>query len=284
MFPSWRLASKSFGLLLERAAVRLLRAVGVGHSLERLSQQRVDAGQARVELGGAPQLVACGPRVARPQLRRSHQQAGLGGVAPPQHAVDEDLAALEIVLADERAAEEVRVGAVLAERCFVRGEQLHDLRGVSLLQLALGEQQQRALVVGLLLDHERELAGRLRKAGRLVEGEAQVEADRRVGLVAGQRLPVLLDRLGVTAQPRVRRPQVGPHVRAVGALLQDREVGIDRAENVAGPVEGHRPVERGVGIRVLRRPRESRPRAGRQGHGDQKQGSDSRFQHGRARR
>ena len=176
--------------------------------------QVVDRPQLRVPGTGLLELGEGALAVAPLQVQRGEQGVPLRGVVP-EHALDDPLGGLDLVLGQKRGPEHVRHRLVVRVLRRHRREQGHHLVLLALTQVDVAQEQERVPRSPARARPGQEalgLGGRLLVARRLVEGQGQVLADRKLGLpslLPGQGEAVLVDGLVVATEARVDRPEVG---------------------------------------------------------------------------
>ena len=124
----------------------------------------------------------------------------------------------DVVRVQQRRAEQVRVGEVVAEHLLARLQQRDELLVLPGLQVAVGEDQVGVLRLGLGRDDPLQLRDRLVRARRLVVREREIQADGVVRRVDLQRRLVLRDRVVELPEPDVGRAEVRERVGAIGAM------------------------------------------------------------------
>ena len=176
----------------------------VAGAKQRLAVVRPDIGQIGVELDGLGEVGERGRIFARLEFGGAQQQPGLGRVAIPQDAIDEDLAAGHLVVADQRRPEHVRNRKIV--RPLLRdGDRAADhLFVLAEAQPAIGQQQRRLQFAGGgpvdLFEARPPLP-----AGRSCSRQRQVQFDRRVSRLEFQCPAVLRDGVLVAADARIGR-------------------------------------------------------------------------------
>ena len=159
--------------------------------------------QLGIELHGALEL-GLGRRIVLPaEVRDADQQVRFRRLAGAEYAVHVLLPLGVVAAVQQRGAEQIRVGEVVAEHLLARLQQRDELLILAGLQVAVGQHQIRVLGLGRGRDDPFELRDRLIGPRGFVVGERQVQADRVVRRVGLQRRFVLRDRVVVLAQPDV---------------------------------------------------------------------------------
>ena len=251
MIPRYRFASKSFGLRASSAVKALMASsrrpapISARPSREWAPWQRVAERHRALELGHGRAVVAA------LQVRHAHEEARLRGLAALEEAVDEGLAAQDLVAPEERVAQEVGVEAVVLERPPRGARSSTTPASWPSCERQSARTEDRAQIRRVLRHHALELRRRLGQAGRLVEGEGQVEADSGAapaaarGLSGNSRSPPVAAELGVGGA------EVGARLEAAGVLLE-RRLGSSRWRRGCRPPGATR--RRGPGARPHRRP------------------------------
>ena len=151
-------------------------------------------------------------------------------VAVAHQCLDELLALLHLPAPHERHPEEVRHGAVVGPLGGERPQQRLDGGRLAELQPAVGEEQGRPQVPGLLRVQRLELLRGPRQVRGLVVGEGEVVADAPVRGRHPESPSIRVDGLPVAAQRGEGRPEVRPALDA-------------RRQGEALAVGGHGPLE-----------------------------------------
>ena len=125
-----------------------------------------------------------------------------GGIAVLQDAVDKDLAALRLLIADVGGAQEVDDGDIVGGLLLDGGEQSDDFLVFIELKVAIGEEGQGLAILGLLRDNRGEMRCGGRDVGRLIIRDREVELDGGVGRIFLERLRVFGNRFFITPGAR----------------------------------------------------------------------------------
>ncbi|MFN8094664.1 MAG: hypothetical protein U0599_21020 [Vicinamibacteria bacterium] len=221
---------------LERLARPGPVAALVVHQALAVQEVRERQLRARVEGAADERLRLRAVRVAQVHHREEHLRFRR---VVAQHAVDRGLRVAHPPLRYEGHPEQVRHRAVLRRAAGERLQQVDDPLRLAQAEQAVGEEEARRLVLRLREGHRLGLAGRVLHAAGLVEGEGEVAADRDVGAVLLEGAPVLVDRVVVAAEGRVRRAEVRAQGRVVEAGGERLLVGRRRAGDVALLLQPH---------------------------------------------
>src|SRR5262249_25038160 len=125
-----------------------------------------------------------------------------------KYSVDQYLTFAHLTVADQGATEQKRGGAVVWISVDEGRERVYHFLIFAQAHLAIGQKQNRVGTFGSLLrkngDESRKLTGSFREQSSLVVCQTQIEPNRLVTSIERQRLLILLDRVLVPSQPRVR--------------------------------------------------------------------------------
>ena len=182
-------------------------------------------------------------------MRDAHEQVRFGGLAGAKHPVDVLLPLGRVAGVQQRGAEQIGIGEVVAEHLLARRQERDEILVLTRLQVAVGEHERGAPGVRLEGHDAFEVRDGVLGPGGFVVGQRQIQADRAVGGVHRQRRFILRDPVVVLAEPHVGRAEIGPRVRAIGKESQRRLVGIDRAQQVTRLLQLERAREQALEIR-----------------------------------